>query len=69
MYKEFGEIEHAIGWLRGDGLKALGGKAVRADIYLKGTLVWSLLEPMTAEREQAEMKELERLRTRLVICI
>ena len=62
---EFGELEHAIGWLTGDGLKSLGGKAVRADIFLKGTLVWSMLEPMTAEREQAERKELERQRTKL----
>jgi hypothetical protein len=64
-YKEFGEIEHAIAWLTGDGLKALGGKAMRADIYLKGTLVWSMLEPITAEREQAERKELERQRATL----
>jgi hypothetical protein len=58
--KEFAEIANAIGWLMGDGLKAIGGKAARADIYLKDVVVWSKEGPMTAEREEAENEELRR---------
>src|SRR5215218_4274544 len=58
--REFAEIANAIGWLMGDGLKAIGGKAARADIYLKDVVVWSKDGPMTAEREEAENSELRR---------
>jgi hypothetical protein len=58
--KEFAEITNAVAWLMGDGLKAIGGKAARADIYLKDVVVWSKHGPMTAEREEAENEELRR---------
>ena len=58
--KEFAEISNAIVWLLGNGLKAIGGKALRADIYLKDVLVWSKYGPMTAEREEAEKEEFRR---------
>jgi hypothetical protein len=58
--KEFAEIANAIAWLLGDGLKAIGGKALRADIYLKDALIWSKDRPMTAVREEAEKDELRR---------
>jgi hypothetical protein len=63
--KEFATIESAVSWVTGDGLKALGGKAVSASIHLRGEIVWARLGPMTPEREQAEKEELQRLMIRL----
>jgi hypothetical protein len=65
LAEEFTELTKAIQWVTGDALKSIGGKAERADIYLNRALVWTKLEPMTAERAQAEKKEALRLLTLL----